>query len=179
MQIADFKLQPYALETAEPDLQISLRVSREADELRFRFDFIGSAVARLVWPKHARAPERRDELWTTTVVELFVSTSDQAYCEMNLAPSGDWNVYALDSYRAGLRPAAGFQMTPLTGVAKSNAHAEIAGALPLAPLKVTGELTFGATAVLEYVNGKKEYWALAHKGEKPDFHLRSSFVGRV
>jgi hypothetical protein len=33
----------------------------------------------------------------------------------------------------------------------------------------------GLTAVLENQDGTKSYWALAHHGGKPDFHLRSSF----
>jgi hypothetical protein len=26
-------------------------------------------------------------------------------------------------------------------------------------------------------SGEKQYWALEHAGEKPDFHLAASFVG--
>jgi hypothetical protein len=42
-----------------------------------------------------------------------------------------------------------------------------------------GPVVLGATAVVEYRDGTKDYWALAHKGEKPDFHVRESFVANI
>jgi len=30
--------------------------------------------------------------------------------------------------------------------------------------------------VIKLKNGEKSYWALAHRGKQPDFHLRESFV---
>ena len=40
-------------------------------------------------------------------------------------------------------------------------------------------LDLGASAVLEYTDGRRGYWALVHAGDKPDFHLRKSFVLRL
>ena len=51
---------------------------------------------QLIWPAAAASPERRDELWQSTCLELFIAKPNEPrYWEINLSPSGDWNVYRL------------------------------------------------------------------------------------
>jgi hypothetical protein len=37
----------------------------------------------------------------------------------------------------------------------------------------------GLSAVLEENDGTKSYWALAHPGDKPDFHAPGCFAARL
>ncbi|MEL0340336.1 MAG: hypothetical protein VXA52_09230, partial [Synechococcus sp.] len=64
----------------------------------------------LIWPVAAASPQRRDELWQSTCLELFIAQPNEPrYWEINLAPSGDWNVYRLDGYRQGLQAEPAIQ----------------------------------------------------------------------
>ena len=37
----------------------------------------------------------------------------------------------------------------------------------------------GITTVVKLASGAVSYWALAHCGKQPDFHLRESFIADV
>jgi hypothetical protein len=47
------------------------------------------------------------------------------------------------------------------------------GALPALPFH------FGFTAVIEEEGGRKSYWAIAHRPDRPDFHHASCFAGTL
>ncbi|HKY91696.1 MAG TPA: hypothetical protein VJM11_11685, partial [Nevskiaceae bacterium] len=49
----------------------------------------------------------------------------------------------------------------------------------LAELAAAPGLRAGACAVIETVDGGLSYWALAHGGERPDFHDPASFSLRI
>lgn len=157
-------------------LRVDVHLERSNDEVRFRFRVEGAGV------KHAPfgAGSRRDELWKTTCFEFFVGPADQrSYFEINMATSGDWNAYAFDDYRDGMKWAEGVRRSPLQEVRSSNEELELRGVFRLSDFPLVGPVVLGATAVVEYLDGTKDYWALAHKGEKPDFHLRSSFIASI
>ena len=142
----------------------------------------------LVLPEPTASRKRKDELWKTTCLELFVGGIDRkAYVEMNLSPCGDWNIYAFDAYREGMR-AVQAAREPLVKRELSTAKDLLTWSGVLASAEAGDELgsiltspglVLGATAVLEYRTGTREYWALAHAGDKPDFHLRESFRLRL
>ncbi|MEK7357384.1 MAG: DOMON-like domain-containing protein [Bdellovibrionota bacterium] len=162
------------------------------DLVEFEFLLSGSAtdLSRVVWPETKSPAERgrRDELWKATCLELFLGDAHStSYLEMNVSPTGDWNLYAFDDYRKGMRctsgevalhasPKSGEPYFRLVGAIRTQ-DAEKSG--ELVRLLGSRELVFGATAVLEYQTGEREYWALSHAGEKPDFHLRASFTARL
>ena len=56
------------------------------------------------------------------------------------------------------------------GASEVELRAEVSG------LPDDGLWRVGLTAVVEDVEGRISYWALAHPGEKPDFHHPDSFV---
>jgi hypothetical protein len=178
----DFFLEPYS--NSPRGLICALHLSRVSDRLQFQFRLSGGRVRELVKSaakgRALSAGTRRDELWKSTCFEFFLSEPDQtSYFELNLALNGDWNAYVFADYRDGMRLAAGLSATPLQAVSSSDDSLELSGEIHLADFPLVGPVVLGATAVLEYQDGVKEYWALAHKGEKPDFHLRSSFVATV
>jgi hypothetical protein len=186
-------------------LKLDFRIERRAKSLAFEFELKTSQAegfAELVLPRELLPAQRqrKPELWRKTCFELFVAHPspaqsaargasvadtpwDEAYLEMNLSPVGHWNLYAFDSTRTGMREVSDVRQ-PLGLVDDFNSETrrrwvgEIVsdGSGELARFLAAGPLVIGATAVLEYSSGEREYWALAHSGLKPDFHLRDSFV---
>jgi hypothetical protein len=170
----DFFLVPYSGDSR--GLRVSVHLERAGDELRFRYRVEGNGVKHVPFG----AGSRRDELWKTTCFEFFLGRPDESgYFEVNMATSGDWNVYAFDSYREGMRRVEGVKISPLQSVHSGGADLELTGRLSLVEFPLVGPVVLGATAVVEYLDGTKDYWALAHKGEKPDFHVRDSFIAKV
>jgi hypothetical protein len=175
-----FQLVPFpgaAAATSPPrDLELGGRIERRGGTLTVTYQLRGSLQAlRISAP--ATEPRRCDDLWQGTCFELFLAvTGENAYREFNLSPSGDWNVYRLDSYRHGLRADPAW---------RSLAHRrdEAPGRLTLtletplpADLAAAPELEAAVTAVLQSATGACSYWALIHPGAEADFHRRDGFL---
>jgi hypothetical protein len=192
-------LKPFEDSKALRHLKLSFAVRKFRDRLDFDFVLTGRSpvdIATVVLPgvglgflsqagSSIKSVERRHELWKSTCLEVFFGPVDQSsYFELNLAPSGDWNVYQFDAYRTGFREHPGLNLTLKKTTQSQNGdsvtwHLSLEGRAMSGddPLKVllTQGLVMGASAVMEYTSGEKEYWALIHAGPKPDFHLRESF----
>lgn len=186
-------LKPFESSSGSSAIQLRFSVGRHAvNGIDFSFTLSGDTsedLSGLVLPevKPEASRERRDELWKHTCLEIFVGPEEgeETYLELNLAPTGDWNLYAFDSYRAGMRPAP-YPSSPLVAFERSLLGHGLTWKGRLAPsvgdvdhILSAQSLVMGATAVLEYQNGAREYWALEHSGTKPDFHLRQSFRLRL
>jgi hypothetical protein len=135
---------------------------------------IGAPADRFVIPE--AAGERRDGLWQTTCFEAFLrAEGDEAYREWNFAPGGAWAAYDFNSYREGMRDAD-VGAPPYIRM-EDNLTWWTLGATIAVPSGVHWQL--GLSAVLEEKDGAKSYWALAHGGEKPDFHDPGCFTARL
>mmetsp|Transcript_11557 Transcript_11557/g.17768 ORF Transcript_11557/g.17768 Transcript_11557/m.17768 type:complete len:423 (-) Transcript_11557:394-1662(-) len=177
-----FNLIPFeALSSAS--ISISGTVNRTHDSLSLEFNV--KNTSRLIhWPQLTSKPTRKDNLWETTCLEYFVSSPDsQAYWEINLSPSGDWNVYRFDSYRTGMSREMRIGSVELEVVPEQRT---VRSSLNLKDLELSGQnLTLGICAVTEaiqYSNGESglTFWALAHNDdEKADFHRGDSFIFEV
>ena len=136
---------------------------------------VGAAADRFIIPAQAE-PERADELWQTTCFEAFLRPlGGETYSEWNFAPSGRWASYDFSGYREGMKPAE-VDSAPYIRV-EDNFTWWALGATIAIPADTNWEL--GLSAVLEEKNGTKSYWALAHPGEKPDFHDAGCFAARL
>ena len=136
---------------------------------------VGAPAGRFVIPPQAE-PERADELWQTTCFEAFLRPlGGAAYSEWNFAPSGRWASYDFSGYREGMKPAE-VDSAPYIRV-EDNFTWWALGATIAIPADTNWEL--GLSAVLEEKNGTKSYWALAHPGDKPDFHDPGCFAARL
>jgi hypothetical protein len=119
----------------------------------------------------AIAPARRDGLWRHTCCEAFIADADgPGYREFNFAPSGEWAAYRFDDYRGGMRE----QPCPAPRIAAQATAEEFVLEATIADPGPHGAL--GLCCVIEERYGKLAYWALAHPGERPDFHHRGGFV---
>lgn len=141
--------------------------------VRWRID----GVDRLVVPKFA-GKGRADNLWKTTCFELFLKPrGGTAYSEFNLSPSERWAAYDFADYREGMEERP-FAREPDCTMRVGRAMAIFDAALPRAQIP-SGKCAAGLAAVIEEEGGVISYWALAHGGEKPDFHDAACFTASV
>jgi hypothetical protein len=159
------------------------RLERQGPLLALEFLLAGEASGgeeAILWPAPGGEPRRRDGLWQHTCLEWFVGQPhQQAYWEFNLSPNGDWNVYALDGYRRGLRPDPRYGDLPMqAGIEERGRSFRVTAPLP-APLAAAPSLELAVTAVLEQRSGAISYWALHHGGAEADFHRRDGFLLRI
>ena len=121
------------------------------------------------------APRRTDRLWEHTCFEAFLARPGQdAYWELNLAPSTEWAAYEFPRYREGGGPAAGLE--PRITVQRSPESLELRAVVELVGLDPAQGLQVGLAAVLEPLDGPLSYWALQHGPGRPDFHLREGLA---
>jgi hypothetical protein len=121
------------------------------------------------------APRRTDRLWEHTCFEAFLARPGQdAYWELNLAPSTEWAAYGFRRYREGGCPAPDFE--PRIVVHRSQGRLDLHAVAALDTLETGLVLQVGLSAVIEPLDGPLSYWALRHAPGRPDFHLRAAFA---
>jgi hypothetical protein len=166
-----------------PSFQIRADASYRDGWLEVVFEMEGD-MRGVNWPSRelgVERPMRRDELWRATCFEVFLTAGASDYVEVNLSPSGAWNVYRFDRYREGMRPAE-LLNPPRIEASETEARRRLAASLDLTLLfpEVPGALSLraGLCAVIESSKseGPLSYWALRHAVGKPDFHHPDSFV---
>jgi len=136
---------------------------------------VGASADRFVMPV-SEEPRRADELWKTTCFEAFLRPwGEESYREWNFAPSGDWAAYDFAGYREGM-VAAETGAEPYIRM-ENNFTWWAVGATIAVPADTNWQL--GLSAVLEEKDGTTSYWALAHPGEKPDFHHPGCFAAHL
>lgn len=168
-------LLPFVYEGETAGLAVTGSVSRCSKVLLVDFRVSG-AVNSVVWPSLCRAAGRRDALWHNTCFEVFFAHSGAApYWEVNLSPSGCWNMYRFSGYRRDMEET-GLKTAPCLQFLAEGSEVMLSATIDLAQFKTEGlPLDLGLSAILEFVHGRKSYWALCHLGQDPDFHIRQSF----
>jgi hypothetical protein len=159
---------------------VQVLVRRKACELQMTFRLDGD-LPRIRIPS-AGAPRIGTELWRHTCFEAFIAVEGQsAYHEFNFAPSGEWCVYALSSYRNG-GPVADQKLRPHIAMRSTGSRLDLDTIVRLNSLSVIhprAGLRIGLSAVIEASDGTFSYWALRHSADKPDFHNADGFVLRL
>ena len=160
-------------------LALGGRVNRDGDQLSLRYRLEDPEGLVLVPPANA-ASRRCYDLWTSTCFEFFLAEPGaEPYWEVNLAPSGDWNLFRLSGYRQGLAPEPAIKDLPFV-VERAGGGLDLTLTLDLGALPLAGRpLELAVTAVVELRDGEILYWALAHPGEQADFHWREGFALRL
>ena len=148
--------------------------------LTLKYSLTGK-IKDVLLPSTSVDPRRKNELWQATCFELFLAIKDEPqYWELNLSPSGDWNVYRIDAYRrVGFREETLVQQLQIETKKEENRFS-LDCAADLTPIVqhsfASQTLQFGISAILQTQGGNETYWALAHPGSEADFHLRESFI---
>ncbi|MEW6594613.1 MAG: DOMON-like domain-containing protein [Thermodesulfobacteriota bacterium] len=170
-----FALLPFPGESRLP-LRIGGSVTRQGRRLTLVYELTG-AVAGVEWPAAVTAPARQDNLWQQTCSECFLARPEKAgYWETNLSPAGHWQLYRFDDYRTGMRPEAAVAPPEIAASRRDNALS-LAATLDLGGVLAPHEpLLLGVTMVVRSIDGATSHWALAHPGERPDFHQRAAWT---
>ena len=176
-----FDLRPFPDSNAPTDIRITPRVARESNLLTVRYSLKDSASLVAI-PLMVDLPQRKNNLWQEMCFECFVAPkqgSANQYWEFNIAPSRHWNVYHFDAYRQGMKEESAFSALPFS-VKREQESLTLEVEIDLEKIGL-GNLAIqaGITAVVKLKNGEVSYWALAHRGKQPDFHLRESFVVEI
>jgi len=146
---------------------VTLDIELNANNLRLRY--LIAATEDLIWPEFS-ALERKDELWKSTCLELFVSAPDEpAYLEINLSPSGAWNSYSFPSYRNGMTTEANVKLIEFD----NEGPGVLSACFQFQPLP--DPVLLGPAVILSAKDGSHGYFATTH-GEAPDFHNREHHV---
>lgn len=117
---------------------------------------------------------RQDGLWQATCFEAFLQASGQKkYYEFNFSLTPAWNAYEFTAYREPQPPKA---TADFVLRAMSWDPAKKLLSVRLENNSGYGKFQAGLTAILQEKSGAKHYYAVAHKGAKPDFHLPESFI---
>jgi hypothetical protein len=173
-----FSLQPFTAGNLLPDVQITGTISRNNHQLAISYQLLGELTEIAISPP-SNTPTRKHELWQDTCFEFFVGIQEsERYWEFNLSPSGDWNVYRFDSYRQGMQEETAFIELPFY-VEKSDSFTLNLDVDLLKIVSPKQGIDLAITSVVKQKNNQVTYWALVHKGTKPDFHIRDGFVIKI
>lgn len=176
MKNKPFSLQPFQKNSFLSDLNITGSIARRSDILSICYKVQGR-LSEICLPEITDTPARKNNLWENTCFEFFLAVRDlPPYWEFNLSPSGDWNVYYFQGYRAGMKEEMSFSSLPFVTRRDSE--------LFLLDFECDLErivdkhkpIEIAISAVIKYTNNNLSYRALTHCGSKADFHLRDSFM---
>ncbi|MGL1932349.1 MAG: DOMON-like domain-containing protein [Desulfotalea sp.] len=140
--------------------------------------YLQDSLSNVVVPKFIQGTGKREkDLWKNTCFELFLSRENQKqYLEINLSPSGAWNVYAFDDYRLGMREDLSLEHLNIQTRYESGLFT-LQCKLAINKKSFDNKpLQVGVAAVLAHPESLNTYWALKHNCDLPDFHDRSSFT---
>jgi hypothetical protein len=171
-----FLLKPFPGEGNPAGLTIGGSIGRRADTLSIVYEMRGN-LSKVLIPAAADAPRRRDRLWEETCLELFLGTEESGeYWELNLSPSGHWNVYRFTSYRKAGREEPAVASLPIE-VRRDPEALILAAEIGVGWIVPAGK-DLGATvaAVIGTTDGGKSHWAPVHPASRPDFHRRDGIA---
>ena len=171
-----FKLVPYPASNL-PKIDITGEITREENQLSIRYEVTGD-IKQIILPTLSASLARKDNLWKATCFEFFLATPGHPqYWEFNMSPSGDWNVYVMDSYRrVGFREEKVISRLPFK-FRKTKNEVSLNISVNLTPIiSASQSIQIGITAIIQTKDGNETYLALAHTGSQADFHLRESFI---
>lgn len=121
-------------------------------------------------------PLRTDFLWHRTCFETFITRGGQSqYIEFNFCPSSRWAAYQFTDYREGAADLP-VEEAPAIHLDLSETHIAIEADVLLPESWRDGPMMMGITTIIEDEEGTLSYWALAHPGDKQEFHDRSCFI---
>jgi len=170
-----FFLKPFPGEGNPAGVTIGGTIARRADTLSVRCEVRGD-LSKLSIPAAAETPRRRDRLWEETCFELFLGAADSdAYWEINLSPSGDWNVYRFTRYREGMREETDITSLPFA-VRRDPEALLLTAEIGIGKIVPAGKVLAATVAVvIRTSDGGRSHWAPIHPASRPDFHRRDGF----
>lgn len=148
----------------------SIRVDAEGgeDRLALRYRLAGDLDA-LALPR-TRPNRREDRLWRSTCFEIFLRHNATSYREYNFAPDGRWSAYKFGSYRHARSNLANRVALDTSRDGEHYTMDAVVTGQPLLGHRV------GLSAIIQTLDGRKGYFALAHPPGAADFHHDDCFA---
>ena len=132
MRASPVALRPFDDTSANSGTSLRADVTREGTLLTLRW-ILDTPPGSLVLPAESASSTRRDHLWESTCFEAFLAPAGRPeYWEVNLSPSGDWNVYRFDGERQGMRPEPRVGRPSIAMITDPAAASRVTAALDLA-----------------------------------------------
>jgi len=182
--ISEFSLKQFEKDSS--GATISGRIARRNNILLVSYELIGN-LQNIDIPGRKQNPSRMKGLWENTCFELFAAVSDwEQYWELNVSPSGDWNVFRFEHYEEERRIDNLREETLVTSLPsrtqartqKQPASLSLDCEFNLTNLVRENQLLeIGISAVIKMP--ERTYWALTHCDSRPNFHRRDSFILRL
>ncbi|HEY7641483.1 MAG TPA: DOMON-like domain-containing protein [Steroidobacteraceae bacterium] len=154
---------------------VTARVDRLSTDLLVVYYQVEGDIDQLQLPQQRRSAHT-DGLWQHTCFEAFVRANGaRAYVELNFSPSSEWAIYRFDDYRRGMTPVEPAHAPKIICRRREN-RLEADVDVHLTSLVPRAELQLALATVLEDLQGRISYWALAHPQGNPDFHHDAGFA---
>lgn len=177
-----FELLPFPDEQSKRWTAISLtaEIQRPKNHIALIYTLEGN-WSELVLPMSTDPPNRQHELWQSTCFECFFGQPGAShYWEVNLSPSGDWNVYRFSDYRADMTEEKAIQDLSCRTQQVSTTSWSLQCDVPLDGLDLASmPLELSITSVLQKKTGEMSYWSIQHAVSQPDFHQRRCFIVQI
>ncbi len=180
MSTHSFQLQPFP-RSAAPDISITGVVTRDRQQLNIVY-MLSGAIDSIQLPPPNPNPSREWALWETTCFECFFGVPNALnYWELNFAPNGNWNAFALTNYREGIANEPGIESITIT-TDRTPDRFTLSATMPLSAIVPARKpLEMSVTTVIQTQDqatrsATTSDWAIAHCGSEADFHRRDSFV---
>lgn len=181
MKMQNFSLIPYGHVQKSRDLQVKGSLRRHNNLISIWFHLVGVELIYLP-EKLACSQQRTEELWKTTCFELFFTRSQaphqaSQYWEVNLAPTGEWDVYRFEGYRQGMLREEGIDQLS-SKVMLHDGCLTLHCTISLNNIEIAKDpLSVGVSSVLHHkATNQCSYWALSHGEERADFHNPDTFI---
>jgi hypothetical protein len=172
-------LVPFGLIQDQIRFHVDVQVETKGSEISLEYSCIGD-LTTLLMPDKKKEPIRSDYLWEHTCFEAFIAIGkNTSYWELNVSPSGDWNLYRFTDYRNGQEREDAIIAISSHLFIKAKNRFKLEVKLDLNSIlkkDSLNNLQLGLTAVIEEKDHLKTYWALRHCGKQADFHIRDSFI---
>jgi len=164
----DFKLVEFQdLKASSLKVHLAFGVS----DLNFKFTVIGESPDRFPSLLSKESRKRKDDLWKNDCFEIFWDFGGEDYFELNLSPTGHWQVYSFLSERKG---RAEFDVQPpILSSARGLQEYSLTGRLQLNNRKSALAYRSHPCVILnDQANGIR-YYASSHPQSAPNFHDKS------
>lgn len=170
-----FQLLPFGSGILEEKCSLSGSLVRKPAGLLFQIILQGP-LDQILLPEIEPEATRCHEIWRHTCFELFLSQQgEDGYWEINLSPSGCWNVYHFAGYRLGMQEEKAVQAPSFHVISNSDLLSLHCSINLDCIIDSSSELLCGVSSVIEAREGTISYWALEHCKKQPDFHDRQGF----
>lgn len=186
-KLTPFQLAPYPL-VFEVEISFQQKNS-DPSHLAITYHLTGESLNEInLLSDPLSPPNRSHDLWKNTCFEWFLKTNSASskYWEFNASPTGSWNFYELESYRAPLKESGLLmnstfhsKLTPANSSGDSTYSFTFQGELN--PIlfdfrKDSIAIQMAITSVIKWKSDQVSYYSLQHPKEKPDFHAPEGFV---